>query len=195
MLKLGITGGIGSGKSTISQLLELFGIPVYCADVESKKLTAASPVIKSKLIDVFGEKIYEGGVLNKPLLASYIFNDDEKLRLVNNIIHPEVAKHFEEWLDAHSAYPVVGHEAAILFESGLNILLDKIVLVYAPPEVRIERVMQRDGVAKQKVIERMNNQMPDEEKIKLSDFVIKNDGTISLISQVENMLKEFNYNL
>lgn len=195
MLKLGLTGGIGSGKSTVAQLFELLNIPVYCADIESKKLTATSPEIKTKLIDVFGEEIYKDGELNKPLLASHIFNDKEKLEIVNNIIHPEVVKDFEKWVDKHSTYPIVAHEAAILFESGLNKIMDKVVLVYAPLETRVERVMKRDKVSREMVIQRMNNQMSEEDKLKLSDFVIVNDDSQSLISQTLDILKDLNCNL
>lgn len=195
MLKLGITGGIGSGKSTVTHLLELFGIPVYCADTESKKLTATSPVIKEKLIGLFGEEIYKDNMLNKPLLASYIFSDNQKLKQVNAIIHPEVEADFNRWVTDHSHCQIVAHEAAILFESGLNNMMDKIVLVYAPLETRIDRVMKRDKVSRQQVIDRIDNQMSEEEKLKLSDFVIKNDDSESLISQAINLLKELNYNI
>lgn len=192
MLKLGITGGIGSGKSTVSQLLSLLGVPVYIADIESRKLTATSPVIKIKLIEAFGEDLYDGDVLNKSLLASYIFNDPKKLRIANNIIHPEVEKHFLNWVDLHSNYPIVAHEAAILFESGLNQLMDKVVTVYTPIEIRINRVMKRDGVDRQKVEERINSQMSDEEKMKLSDFTILNDGKHSLIAQTLELIYNLN---
>jgi len=195
MLKLGITGGIGSGKSTISKLLKLLGIPVYMADAESKILTATSPIIKEKLIKELGKELYNGNELNKVLLASYIFNDAAKLQTVNAIIHPEVRDHYLKWLEKHHSYPVVAHEAAILFESGLNKLVDKTVTVYTPLDMRIERVMQRDRTTREKVIERINSQMPEEEKIKLSDYVIYNDGSESLIRQTLDILKELNYEI
>lgn len=195
MLKLGITGGIGSGKSTVSQLLELLGIPVYYADIESKRLTATSLTIKEKLIDVFGSEIYSKGELNKPLLASLIFNDKEKLKTVNGIIHPEVIKDFINWAEQHNTYPIIAHEAAILFESGLNIYMDKTVLVYTPLDIRIDRVMKRDNISKEKVLERINNQMSDDDKIKLSDYVIYNDNSHSLISQTVELLSSLNYKI
>lgn len=195
MIKLGVTGGIGSGKSVVSQLLELFGIPVFYADKESKRLTSSSPVIKEKLIDMFGDEIYEGGKLNKPLLASHIFNDVNKLQAVNSIIHPEVIKRFENWAEEHKDSRVIAHEAAILFESGLNIFMDKIALVYAPLNVRIDRVMKRDNVTEQKVLERIKNQMSDEDKMILSDYVIYNDEKHSLISQVADLLSDLNYKI
>lgn len=184
MIKLGITGGIGSGKSTVSEIFSLCGIPVYIADIESKKLVATSPVICEHLIELFGNELYKDNVLNKALLASYIFNDKEKLQTVNAIIHPEVEKDFRLWIEFHKQYQVVAHEAAILFESGFNTLMDKVVMVYTPLEMRIQRTMKRDNTSYEKVLERIQNQMPDEDKVKLSDYVIVNDGTRSLIEQV-----------
>ena len=190
MIKLGITGGIGSGKSTVSEIFSLCNVPVYIADIESKRLVATSPVIKEKLINIYGEELFEGGVLNKVLLASHIFNDKAKLEQVNAIIHPEVEKDFKQWAVNHSHYPVIAHEAAILFESGFNKLMDKIVMVYTPLEIRLERTIIRDNTTREKVLERIQNQMPDEEKAKLSDFVIVNDGAHSLIDQVLSILKQ-----
>lgn len=188
MIKLGITGGIGSGKSTISQIFTLCGIPVYIADKESKRLTETSHVIKDKLIALFGSELYKDGKLNKPLLASYIFNDDDKLHAVNAIIHPEVKKDYESWLLYHSGSPIVAQEAAILFESGFDKFMDKIVTIYTPLEMRIERTMKRDNTSREKVLERIHNQMPDEKKAELSDYVIVNDGKHSVIAQVLHII-------
>lgn len=190
MIKLGITGGIGSGKSTISEIFSLCGVPVYIADTESKRLVATSSVIRDKLIHLFGEELYAGGVLNKPLLASHIFNDKKKLETVNTIIHPEVANDFNQWVQRHSECDMVAHEAAILFESGFNRLMDKMVMVYTPLELRIQRTMQRDNISREKVLERIQNQMPDEEKAKLSDYIIVNDNTKSLIEQVTSVIQQ-----
>lgn len=190
MIKLGITGGIGSGKSTVSQIFSLSGVPVYIADIESKRLVATSPTIRKKLINLFGEELYSGGVLNKPLLASHIFNDKKKLEIVNAIIHPEVERDFIEWVKKHAQCNIVAHEAAILFESGFNRMMDKVLMVYTPLDIRIERTMLRDNLPKEKVMERIQNQMSDEEKAKLSDFVIVNDNTKSLIEQVTNIIQE-----
>lgn len=193
MIKLGITGGIGSGKSTVSELFTLLGIPVYIADKESKRLTETSVEIKEQLIALFGKELYQDGVLNKALLASYIFSDKEKLEQVNKIIHPIVGNDFNEWVKLNKSSKIVAQEAAILFESGFDKLVDKVVVVYTPLEMRISRTMQRDGVPREKVLERIENQMSDEKKVELSDFVIVNDGTISLIEQVLeiiNKLKE-----
>lgn len=189
MIKLGITGGIGSGKSTVSEIFSLCGIPVYIADVESKRLVATSPIIREKLTEMFGEELFEANVLNKALLASHIFNDKNKLNAVNAIIHPEVEKDFRAWIIAHAQYNVVAHEAAILFESGFDKLIDKVVMVYTPLEMRIERTIKRDNTSRERVLERIHNQIPDEDKVKLSDFVIVNDGAQSLIEQVLNVLK------
>lgn len=190
MIKLGITGGIGSGKSTVSQIFSLSGVPVYIADIESKRLVATSPTIRKKLINLFGEELYSDGVLNKPLLASHIFNDKKKLETVNAIIHPEVEHDFIEWVKKHAQCEIVAHEAAILFESGFNKMMDKVLMVYTPLDIRIERTMLRDSLPKEKVMERIQNQMSDEEKAKLSDFVIVNDNTKSLIEQVTNIIQE-----
>jgi len=198
MVIVGITGGIGSGKSTITHIFCLLGVPVYIADDESKKLTATSPIIRKNLIKEFGEDLYDGNILNKQLLATYIFNDKNKLEKTNKIIHPEVNRHFKNWLELHKDTPVVGAEAAILFESGMSRLMDKVVMVYTPLEERIKRVMARDGVPYEKVEERIRNQMPDEEKIKLSDYTIYNDETVSLIQQcidvIDKAERELNVN-
>jgi dephospho-CoA kinase len=149
-----------------------------------------SPVIRNRLISLFGEQIYVNGILNKALLASYIFHDKEKLEKVNAIVHPEVAKDFSEWLDRHRQDEIIAHETAILFESGFGRLVDKVVMVYTPLEMRIERTMKRDNTSREKVLERIRNQMPEEEKVKLSDYVIVNDNTRSLIEQVLQILEQ-----
>ena len=190
MIKLGITGGIGSGKSTVSEIFALCGVPVYIADTESKKLVSTSPLIREKLIAFLGKDLYKGDVLDKALLASHIFNDKEKLEKVNAIIHPEVKKDFELWVEKNKHHKIVAQEAAILFESAFNRLMDKVVMVYTPLDLRIQRTMARDNVSYEKVLERIQNQMPDEEKVKLSDFVIVNDNTKSLIEQVTNIIQE-----
>ncbi|WP_165041163.1 dephospho-CoA kinase [Dysgonomonas sp. ZJ709] len=190
MIKVGITGGIGSGKSIVTEIFSLCGIPVYIADVESKKLTATSPNIREKLIELFGNELYDGTTLNKTLLASHIFTDKNKLEAVNHIIHPEVERNFREWVINNKKYPIVAKEAAILFESGLQGLVDKVIMVYTPLETRIQRTMDRDHVSREKVLERIQNQMPDEEKMKLSDFIVVNDGTQSLIEQVLEIIKQ-----
>lgn len=190
MIKLGITGGIGSGKSTISEIIKLLDIPVYIADIESKKLTESSPVIRQKLIEAFGDNLYNGTTLNKPLLASYIFNDKEKLSIANSIIHPEVDKHFCSWVDEKKSDTVVAVETAILFESGMNRFTDKVLMVYTPLEERIRRTMLRDNTSRAKVEERIASQMSDEEKAEKADYIIYNDEKSSLIKQCTDLINK-----
>lgn len=192
MIKIGITGGIGSGKSIITEIFSIFGIPVYIADVESKKLMVESFTIRQKLINIFGNSLYKNGVLDKQLLASYIFTNDENLNIVNSIIHPEVKKNFSEWVSINEKYSIVAVESAILFESDFNLLVDETITIYAPLEMRIERVIKRDNTSREKVLDRIKNQMSDEEKIKLSNFVIVNDNKKSLIEQVIYIIKKLN---
>lgn len=190
MIRLGITGGIGSGKSTISKLLKLYNIPVYISDMESKKLTESSPIIREKLTDAFGKDIYEYNKLNKALFASIIFSDKAKLALANSIIHPEVDKHYNEWCaNMAKEHAIIGLESAILYESGMVRLTDMVILVYTPIEDRIRRTMKRDSLSIEKIIERMNNQDSDEDKLDKVDHVIFNDENQSIIKQTEYLLK------
>lgn len=193
MIKIGITGGIGSGKSTVATLFRLHGIPVYNADDETKKLNNSSPIIKEQLIKHFGADLYINDELNKKMFANIIFNDAEKLKLANSIIHPEVLKHFTSWCTQHSKQPIVALEAAILFESNFHKHLDSVVTVYSPLQVRVERVSKRDNVAQEMVESRIKHQMPETEKIRLSEYVIINNYKKSLIKQVQNLLKELDF--
>lgn len=193
MIKLAITGGIGSGKSVVSKILRLYGIPVYIADDESKRLTESSEEIREKLTEKFGNDIYEGGKLNKPLLASIIFNDKEKLKTVNSIIHPVVRADLSEWLESYADSKIIASESAILFESGFNAMFDKVITVYTPLEIRIKRIISRNNTSYDNAKQRIESQMSDEEKVKLSDFVIDNSGNISLLQQIESVLTKLNY--
>lgn len=195
MKRIGITGGIGSGKSVVTQLLSLYGIPVYIADDESKKLTRESPVIREALIALFGYSIYTDQGLNKPMLASLIFKDDLLLKKVNSIIHPVVADDFKQWCDSRQNNTFCAIESAILYESGFDKLTDVSLMVYAPLEIRIERVLSRDRASKDAVENRIKSQMPDEEKSKLADFTIFNDGVQPLIPQVEKFLAQIAQNI
>lgn len=190
MIKLGITGGIGSGKSTVARIFSLWGIPIYIADTESKRLVNTSSQIREQLINLFGDEIYQDDLLNKNLLASYIFNDTLLLEKVNQIIHPVVAQDFTEWTKRQENSPIVGEESAIIFEAGINKHLDKIITVYAPLELKLERIIEREQTTREKVLERIKNQMDDQEKVKLSDFVIVNDNKSSLIEQVADIIKQ-----
>lgn len=188
MIKIGITGGIGSGKSVVASLLQLSGVPVYIADTESKQLTATSPIIREKLIALLGPELYTEAGLNKQKLAYCIFNNPELLKQVNAIIHPEVARHFLAWVEQQTT-PICAIESAILFESGFNRMVDTTLMVYAPIEVRIQRAIERDAVSREEVIRRINNQLSDEIKKEQSDFIIYNDGEQALLPQLTAFLK------
>lgn len=189
---VGITGGIGSGKTTVAKIFESYGIPVYYADDEAKKLNDTSPIIKKGLIDLFGETIYVSEKLDRALLASKIFSDKELLKKVNELVHPQVAKHFKEWVSVQDS-PYVLKEAAILFESGSDKHCDQVILVTAPENVRIERVMKRDKIEKEQVLARMKNQWDDKKKRKLSNFVIENldlKNTEEQVARIHKILSE-----
>jgi dephospho-CoA kinase len=188
MIKIGITGGIGSGKSVISSLLRVYGIPVYQADIEGKRLSGKSPVIRKKLIELFGSEIYVGDQLDRPKLASSVFSNEKLLEKVNKIIHPVINKDFKHWMKKQNT-KVCALESAILFESGFNKYTNIILMVYAPVELRLTRVMQRDGFSEAEVIKRMNRQMPDVLKREKSDFVMVNDEMQPLIPQIEAFIK------
>lgn len=187
-IKLGITGGIGSGKSVVSRLLEIMDIPVYIADTESKRLTVTDPHIRKELIELLGEEVYRNGELNKPLLANYLFSDQEHARKVNSIIHPRVKEDFRQWAEKYKDSPIIAMEAAILIEAGFADEVDHIVMVYAPMDIRIERVMKRDAAPKEAIVKRIQSQMSDEEKKSKAHFVIWNDDTQALIPQVEKLI-------
>ncbi|MDR2765830.1 MAG: dephospho-CoA kinase [Tannerella sp.] len=184
---IGITGGIGSGKSLVVSLLETYGIPSFVADVESKRLVTTLPVIRERLTALLGEEIYDANGLNARRMASLIFRDPSLLTQVNAIIHPEVARHFREWVLRQSA-PYAVLESAILFESGFGRLVDWRVTVYAPRALRLQRVMERDRLTETEVLRRMDNQWTDEVKKAKSDYVIFNDGKQALIPQIERFV-------
>lgn len=188
MVKIGITGGIGSGKSVVATLLRLYGIPVYIADEESKRLTNSSPVIRRALVDLVGEAVYDAdGKLDKPRLANFIFGQPEHLARVNAIIHPEVNRDFLDWSERQEkAFCAI--ESAILFESGFDRIVDVKLMVLAPLEIRLERAIARDHASREALERRIKSQMADEEKASRSDYVIHNDGRQALIPQVENFI-------
>lgn len=193
-IKIGITGGIGSGKSVVSHLLELMGIPVYVSDIETKKLTATDDCIRRKLIALLGKDVYAGGVLNKSLLATYLFSSPEHARRVNGIIHPQVKADFRKWAARHNDFPIIGIESAILIEAGFAGEVDVIVMVYASRETRLQRAMKRDGATREMIENRMRSQMSDEEKCRQADFVITNDGETPLIPQVLKLITSLSQN-
>lgn len=173
MKVIGLTGGIGSGKTTVAEMFSELGVPVYIADTEAKKLTNSSNAIRAELIDLLGEETYLRGVLNRKFVADKIFNNKELLEAVNAIIHPRVAAHFKTWVSQQTNGYVI-QEAAILFENGSYRNFDKIILVTAPKDLRIARVTSRDNASSAEVERRMNNQWNDDKKEKLADFVIEN---------------------
>lgn len=187
MIKIGITGGIGSGKSVVASLFQLLGVPVYIADEESKRLTNQSMTIRRQLIAHYGEAIYTAEGLNKPLLAAKIFQDPAQRRIVNGIIHPEVKHHFEAWA-AQQETPLCAIESAILFESGFDQVVDTHLMVYAPKALRIERATARDTASREAIQQRIESQMADEEKRELADHLIYNDNQQPLIPQVTALI-------
>lgn len=187
MIKIGITGGIGSGKSVVASLFRLLGVPVYIADEESKRLTNQSVTIRKQLIALYGEAIYTTEGLNRSLLAAKIFQDPAQLRIVNGIIHPEVKRHFEAWA-VQQPTPLCAIESAILFESGFDKVVDTSLMVYAPKALRIERATARDAAPREAIQRRIENQMADEEKRKLADHLIYNDDQQPLIPQVTTLI-------
>lgn len=170
---IGLTGGIGSGKTTISKMFEEIGIPVYISDKEAQKIIETNARVKESIKSLFGELAYVDGKYNRKYIAEIVFKNKYKLQKLNDIVHPLVAKHFEEWKQLQSSLYVI-KEAAILFESGAYRNCDFIITVTAPEEERIRRVVERDGVTEEAVRERMKNQWSDEKKIKLSNEVINN---------------------
>lgn len=183
MIKVGLTGNIGTGKSTVARIFESMGIPVYHADVEAKKMLEKESV-KKDLLARFGQEIFDDGIVNRQKLASLVFNDRKKLDELNAIIHPLVKEGLSEFFLENQDYPFVIQEAAILFESGFNKDFDKIVLVTSPDKLANKRVMQRDGVSLEEVEQRRSNQWSQQKKIGLSDFIINNDESEMLLPQV-----------
>lgn len=171
---IGLTGGIGSGKTTVANMFLELDVPVYIADIEAKQLMNKSKIIKRKLLKLFGKKAYVNDTLNKPFIAKKIFNDKELLEKMNTIVHPKVATHFNRWLKKQKT-PYVIKEAAILFENQNYLQCDAIILVVADEDTRIQRVIKRDNSTKKQVKAIMDNQWPDEKKMALSQFIIKNN--------------------
>lgn len=184
VIKLGITGGIGSGKSIVSHLLQVMGIPVYIADDESKRLAESDTFIINQLQSLYGKDIYQDGKLNKALLASYIFNDPFQAAKVNEFIHPQVKVDFRNWLVAHNSNDIVAMESAILVEAGFISEIDYLVMVDAPFEVRLNRTIQRDLSSKELVMSRIRSQMDNKEKKKYAQFIINNDDDCLVIPQI-----------
>ncbi len=184
---IGLTGGIGSGKSTVAKHYASLGIPVYIADDEARKLMNTEKII-GKIIDVFGEEIISEGKINRKKLSEIVFQQPPLLDKLNSIVHPEVHLHFQNWVKKHHEFPFVVKEAAILFESGSYKDCDKVILVTAPKSIRIARVMNRDKVSEEAVLKRMNQQWTEEKKIEFSDFVIHNINLQETLRNSERIL-------
>ena len=185
---IGLTGGIGSGKTTIATYFQSLGIPVYIADVEAKKIMRNSEIIQ-KIKNVFGNEIFEAEELNRAKLSQIVFNNSEKLKKLNSIVHPAVKLDFQNWLSKHKTDSFIIYESAILFESKSYKNCDFIISVCSPLETRIQRVIERDGLTKDQVLNRIHAQLSDEERILKSDFVIENIDFDKTKSQVVKILK------
>jgi dephospho-CoA kinase len=185
--KVAVTGGIGVGKTLVCEIFKKLGIPVFNADFVGKQLLDSDTGIKQKIVSLFGNGIYlPNGAVNRKKLAEMVFNNQIALEKLNGIVHPVVRKNFQNWAQNQQA-PYVIQESAIIFESKISGIFDKIVTVTAPFELRVTRVMKRDNVSGDKVIERMKNQLPEEEKIKQSDYIIVNSGKEMILPQIINI--------
>ncbi|MFZ4670581.1 MAG: dephospho-CoA kinase [Flavobacterium sp.] len=185
---VGLTGGIGSGKTMIANYLKSSGIPVYIADEEAKKIMNSSEVVET-IKNQFGNEVFDGHVLNREKLAQLVFDYPDKLQKLNAIIHPKVLIHFENWLKKQNHYPFIVKEAAILFESGSYKKCDKIITVIAPLETRIERVLKRDNMSRENIIKRLQNQWTDEQRVAKSHFVVDNISIEDSHQQIDEILK------
>jgi dephospho-CoA kinase len=183
VLKIGLTGGIGSGKSTVAKIFELLGIPVYYADAASKLLYQTNQDLMASIKQHFGEEMYEGEQLNRAKLAAAVFGNDEKLQLLNSLVHPPTIKDAEDWMAKQTA-PYIIKEAALLFEAGSASGLDYIIGVQAPKHLRLKRAMDRDNTKREDILNRMKRQIDENIKMRLCDFVIKNDEQELVIPQV-----------
>ena len=186
---IGLTGGIGTGKTMVAEYFKSLGIPVYIADKEARQLMTSDNIINA-LSNEFGKEILENGILNREKLAKLVFNDSKKLQKLNSIVHPEVKKHFENWVEKHKNSPFVVKEAAILFESGSYKYCDTIITVTAPLETRLQRVMKRDKTDRESVLKRIENQWTDKQRITKSNYVIHNLSVESTKKQVDEILKK-----
>lgn len=189
MLRIGLTGGIGSGKTTVARVFETLGIPVYDADHAAKNLMNHDPALKASIIELFGEESYQHHKLNRSYIAGIVFNDPEKLAKLNALIHPVTIADAEKWLSAQQQAPYAIKEAALLFESGADKHLDYIIGVTAPEETRIKRVAARDHLDPEDVRKRIQNQMNEDEKMKRCHFVLHNDEKDLLLPQVLELHK------
>ena len=178
MVKVGLTGGIGSGKTTVSNFLLEYGIPVYNSDSQGKKLMNTNLELINDIVNIFGESVYNNGVLNTNLLSSIVFSDPEKIKQLNNLVHPKVAEDFNQWVRKNNNQPILIKEAAILIESGAYLNMDKIILVISKKSNRINRVSKRDNSDLESIEKRINFQLTDDEKIQYADYIIENNSSL-----------------
>ncbi len=192
MLKIGITGNIGGGKTTVSKIFEILGIPVFYADDAAKNVMTTDPILIEGIRSAFGVASYfEDGTLNRKHIAGIVFNDEKELAKLNALVHPAVFRAFDTWVAQIKNAPYVMKEAALLFESDSYKMCDKTIMVTAPLELRIKRVMQRDGLTRDEIMARNEKQFSEEKKIALADFVIRNDDTELVIPQVLALHEKF----
>lgn len=190
MLKIGLTGGIGSGKTTISQIFNILGVPVFDADTAAKEAMEHNPVLKEKLINTFGAAVFVEHKLNRKYLADIVFNDAHQLDILNALVHPITIAAAADWFATQNS-PYVIKEAALIFEAGAGHGLDYVIGVFAPTALRIKRVMDRDHLSREEVLSRMNRQIDDQIKMKLCDFVIQNNNQALLTKQVLELHEKF----
>jgi len=190
MLTIGLTGGIGSGKTTVAKIFEVLGIPVYYADEEAKRIMNEDETLRTKIIALFGDEAYSNGVLNRRHISAIVFKDKGKLQQLNAIVHPVTIADSDRWFRSQTT-PYAIKEAALIFESGSNKRLDYVIGVSSPIDLRIKRVMSRDNVSKSEIERRIQNQMSEEEKMKLCDFLIFNDEEQLMIPQVLALHERF----
>jgi len=188
MLKVGVTGGIGSGKSSVCKIFECLGVPVFRADDEGRRLLNDDTEIKKRVVDLLGKSILTSDKLDRKKIAALVFSDEQKLAQLNTIIHPAVRNSFLKWAESQSAGLII-EEAAVMFESGAYKMLDTIAVVAAPEQLRISRVMKRDNTSEAEVMKRMKNQISEEERVKRANHVVLNDGTGMLIPTVLKLHK------
>jgi len=190
MLKIGLTGGIGSGKTTVSQIFKILGVPVFDADTVAKEAMEHNPVLKEKLITTFGADVFFEHKLNRKYLADIVFNDVHQLDVLNALVHPITIAAAADWFATQNS-PYVIKEAALIFEAGAGQGLDYVIGVFAPTALRIKRVMDRDHLSREEVLSRMNRQIDDQIKMKLCDFVIQNDNQALLTKQILELHEKF----
>ena len=183
MLKVGITGGIGSGKSTVARMFEVLGVPVFYADVEARKMMEEDAEVRSAIAGIFGPEAYAEGHLNRKYLSSRMFSDRQQVERLNAIVHPAILRKADEWMNSRNE-PYALKEAALIFESGGQRYLDAVIGVYAPESLRIARAMKRDGTDRDTVLARMHHQIEESVKMRLCDFVIRNNDLELVIPQV-----------